>query len=113
MFLEIAGNWEMLNDNLLDLSHLGDVHRRTTGGDPDTHANADMKTTTSDGGGGFVRRWLANSQPPPFDRLGCDFAGAIDRWQEIDVVPGLIRISTTASMRTRARPKAGTLGACT
>jgi phenylpropionate dioxygenase-like ring-hydroxylating dioxygenase large terminal subunit len=93
IYLEIACNWEMLNDNLLDLTHLGYVHKRTIGGDPNAHAGAEMKTTQT-GNGVFVRRWMPNSEPPPHYKAGHAFAGKIDRWQEIDFVPGLLRLYT-------------------
>jgi vanillate O-demethylase monooxygenase subunit len=93
VFLEIACNWEMLNDNLLDLTHLAYVHKLTIGGDPNAHANAIMKTTPTERGV-FVERRLPNSDPPPHYRAGATFAGKIDRWQEIDFVPGLLRLWT-------------------
>ncbi len=93
IFLEIACNWEMLNDNLLDLTHLGYVHKRTIGGDPNAHAGAEMKTTQT-GNSVHVRRWIPNSEPPPHYKAGHAFAGKIDRWQEIDFVPGLLRLYT-------------------
>lgn len=93
IFLEIECDWRLLNDNLLDLTHLGFVHKKTIGGDPGAHANAEMKVTRKDKGV-LVTRWLANTEPPPFYRLGYAFNGKIDRWQEIEFVPGLVRIWT-------------------
>jgi vanillate O-demethylase monooxygenase subunit len=91
IFLEIAADWQLLNDNLLDLTHLGLVHRKTIGGNPEAHSNAVMRTTRIDGGV-RVTRWLANSAPPPHYLQTGNVTGNIDRWQEIDFIPGLIRI---------------------
>jgi vanillate O-demethylase monooxygenase subunit len=91
VFLEIAADWELLNDNLLDLTHLGLVHRKTIGGDPDAHSNAQMRTARTEKGV-RVTRWLPDSAPPPHYLQAKDFKGNIDRWQEIDFIPGLIRI---------------------
>jgi phenylpropionate dioxygenase-like ring-hydroxylating dioxygenase large terminal subunit len=91
--LEIACDWSLLNDNLLDLTHLGFVHKKTIGGDPAAHAGAEMKVEHRDGRV-HVTRWLANTEPPPFYRLGRAFEGNIDRWQEIEFRPGLVRIWT-------------------
>lgn len=37
---EVNGNWQLLIDNLMDLSHLPYIHPHTIGGDPDTHFRA-------------------------------------------------------------------------
>lgn len=94
--LEVAANWQLFNDNLLDLSHLGHVHKRTIGGNPDAHSNAEM-TTNRDGNAVHVRRWLLNSEPPPFYRSAANFSGNIDRWQEIDFQPGFLAFYTGAT----------------
>jgi vanillate O-demethylase monooxygenase subunit len=94
--LEVNANWQLFNDNLLDLSHLGHVHKRTIGGDPDTHANAKM-TTEREGDRVHVKRWLLDSNPPPFYRNAGNFAGNIDRWQEIEFRPGFLEFYTGAT----------------
>ncbi len=87
----IKCNYEMLHDNLLDLTHLAYVHKYTLGGDPDSHFNAEMSTSRTDRGV-KVARWLRNSNPSPmYKRLG-GFAGQVDRWQEFEFVPGLITL---------------------
>lgn len=87
----IRCNYEMLHDNLLDLTHLAYVHSQTLGGNPDTHFNADTKTSRTDRGV-RVSRWLRNSEPSPtYVKLG-KFAGRVDRWQEFEFVPGLITL---------------------
>jgi phenylpropionate dioxygenase-like ring-hydroxylating dioxygenase large terminal subunit len=91
IFLEIAADWELLNDNLLDLTHLGFVHRATIGGNPDAHSNAVTRTTKTERGV-LVTRWLPNSVPPPHYLKTGRVAGNIDRWQEIDFIPGFIRL---------------------
>ena len=91
--LEIEANWLFFNDNLLDLSHLGFVHKRTIGGDPDAHSNAETKATR-EGDHVFLRRWILNSEPPPFYRPMNAWKGKIDRWQEVEFVPGLLRFYT-------------------
>jgi vanillate O-demethylase monooxygenase subunit len=94
--LEVHADWQLFNDNLLDLSHLGLVHKRTIGGNLDAHANAEM-TTTRDGDQVHVRRWLLNSEPPPFYKSAGAFSGKIDRWQEIDFRPGFLEFYTGAT----------------
>ena len=96
ILLEVNAGWQLFNDNLLDLSHLGHVHKRTIGGDPDAHANAEMPTVR-DGDRVHVRRWLLDSTPPPFYKNAGNFSGSIDRWQEIDFRPGLLEFYTGAT----------------
>ena len=40
--------YQLVHDNLLDLSHLGYVHLKTIGGNPGLHMNAEVKVTAVD-----------------------------------------------------------------
>lgn len=91
MHYPVGGNYELIHDNLIDLSHVGYVHGRTIGGTPDAHSNAEMKTGR-EGERVVVRRWLRNSVPPPTYVRAVGFEGRIDRWMEISFVPGLVWI---------------------
>lgn len=92
---KINGNWQLLIENLMDLSHLPYIHARTIGGDPDLHFS--VKTLASrDGNAVNVVRHMPDSVPPPTYKAAMDFAGSIDRWQEIEFRPGRIRIDTGA-----------------
>jgi vanillate O-demethylase monooxygenase subunit len=75
--------FELIHDNLLDLSHLGYVHVKTIGGNARIHANAD---TTVTHGPDWVRvvRHMRDSQPPPTYLEAWPFEGHIDRWQDIE-----------------------------
>jgi vanillate O-demethylase monooxygenase subunit len=87
----IRGAWQLLNDNLLDLSHVGYVHGKTIGGNPQVHSGAQMRVDR-EGEEVVVRRWLPDSPPPPTYVRGVGFTGNIDRWMEIRFVPALITI---------------------
>lgn len=88
----ISCNYQLMNDNLMDLSHLGFVHKRTIGGNPEQHVAADMKVTRGDETVKAVR-WMLNSPPPPTYKQAVPLlAEKVDRWQEIDYSHGLIRI---------------------
>ena len=41
----IKGNYMLMVDNLMDLTHLGYLHAKTIGGNPSQHVEAEMKTT--------------------------------------------------------------------
>jgi phenylpropionate dioxygenase-like ring-hydroxylating dioxygenase large terminal subunit len=81
----IKGNYMLMVDNLMDLTHLGYLHARTVGGNPAAHVGAEMKTTRTPTGIKFTR-WLRNSVPPPTYVKAAGFTGRVDRWQEFEWV---------------------------
>jgi vanillate O-demethylase monooxygenase subunit len=86
----IKGNYMLMVDNLMDLTHLGYLHARTVGGSPAVHIEAEMKTARTDTGVKFTR-WMKNSPPPPSYVRAAGFQGRVDRWQEFEyVAPGTI-----------------------
>ena len=72
---QIKANYMLMIDNLMDLTHLGYVHNRTIGGDPNTHVTADMETRPTENGAYFIR-WLPDCQPPPTYQKGGQVRGA-------------------------------------
>jgi vanillate O-demethylase monooxygenase subunit len=94
--LTVEAGWLLLTDNLLDLSHLQYVHRKTIGGDPREDARAQL-SATRDGDRVFIARWLLDMAAPPFHKQMCGFAGNIDRWQEIEFRPGFIQFYSGAT----------------
>lgn len=91
----MACNYEMLHDNLLDLSHVAYVHRYTIGGDPETHFNAQTRVSRTRRGVQLVRLMPDSSAPPTYSKLVA-FAGRVDRWQEVEFLPGLISLYSGA-----------------
>lgn len=81
----IKGNYMLMVDNLMDLTHLGYLHARTVGGNPAAHVNAEMKTDHTPTGLKFTR-WMRNSVPPPSYVKAAGFQGRVDRWQEFEWV---------------------------
>lgn len=112
-YTHVLGNHELLNDNLIDLSHVGWVHRKTIGGTPLAHSEAVVKTQR-DGELVTVQRYLPDSVPPPTYVRAVGFTGRIDRWMQIQFVPGLVRVYAGANDSGRGVDEAGmndTLGA--
>ena len=87
--------YQLIHDNLLDLSHLGYVHVHTIGGNAKIHMNAEMKVE-SEGDSVRVTRYMPNSTPPPTYTAAYPFAGQVDRWQEIEFHPSHLEIWTGA-----------------
>src|SRR5437762_167499 len=60
----IKCNYKLLIDNLMDLTHLGFVHKKTIGGNAKVHVDAKMETTRKENGLHYIR-WMLESTPPP------------------------------------------------
>ncbi len=75
--------YQLIHDNLLDLSHLGYVHLKTIGGNPTLHMNAQLNVT-QEGDVVKVIRLMPDSVPPPTYTAAWPFEGRIDRWQEVE-----------------------------
>jgi vanillate O-demethylase monooxygenase subunit len=75
--------YQLIHDNLLDLSHVGYVHGKTIGGNAKVHMEAPT-TVHSESDHVRVVRWMKSSQPPATYAAAWPFKGLIDRWQEID-----------------------------
>lgn len=87
--------YQLIHDNLMDLSHLGYVHLKTIGGNARIHMNAEMKIESE---GDMVRvvRYMPDSVPPPTYTAAYPFKGNVDRWQEIEFHVSHLRIWTGA-----------------
>ncbi len=87
----IKCNYMLLIDNLMDLSHLGFIHKETIGGmSPALHVEAKMRTVKTPAGVRFDR-WMLDSEPPPTYVKAAGFKGRVDRWQEFEfVAPGTV-----------------------
>jgi len=91
----VQGNWQFLVENLMDLSHLGYVHSKTIGGNANMHFQTKSKVER-EGNKVKVIRHMPNSVAPPTYVDAMQFKGPIDRWQEIEFEPVVIRIHTGA-----------------
>ena len=83
--MDIEANWELLNDNLCDLSHLAYVHPATLGRGAPSWADS-LPVTTRLPRGIRSERWLPGSKIPGPD--GKDVA--VDQWNSYDfLAPGI------------------------
>jgi vanillate O-demethylase monooxygenase subunit len=81
----IKGNYMLMVDNLMDLTHLGYLHAKTVGGNPAQHVDAEMKTERTSTGLKFTR-WMKNSPPPPSYVRAAGFTGLVDRLQAFEFI---------------------------
>jgi vanillate O-demethylase monooxygenase subunit len=84
--LDLKGNYVLLIENLLDLSHLSYIHPTTLG--TDKVAATPMKWEKLNNGV-RVTRWVMDSPAPPFFQRAGGFTPDqhVDRWQIIDWTP--------------------------
>jgi phenylpropionate dioxygenase-like ring-hydroxylating dioxygenase large terminal subunit len=93
----VGANYQLITDNLMDLTHVGYVHTKTIGGTPEAHSSAETRTART-ASGVRVERWMLNSIPPPSYTAAVKFGKErVDRWMEIDFFPAsVVRIHTGA-----------------
>jgi phenylpropionate dioxygenase-like ring-hydroxylating dioxygenase large terminal subunit len=88
---KIAANHMLSIDNLMDLTHVAYVHRKTLGtGNPKQHMEATLETTVKDRGVKFIS-WMLDSVPPATFVRTLGFTTNVDRWREFEfIAPGAV-----------------------
>jgi phenylpropionate dioxygenase-like ring-hydroxylating dioxygenase large terminal subunit len=108
----VQANYQLLNDNLLDLSHVGFVHA-TTIGNNEMGNKGRINVERTEIGGVRVTRWVVDCAPPPsYCKTGI-FAPTdrIDRWQVIDYeAPSFIRIYVGGALTGTGAPEGRRVG---
>ena len=95
--LHLKGDYKLLVENLLDLSHLSYIHATTLG--TDAVAETPMKFERGDRHV-TVTRWVMDSVPPPFFKKAGRFGEEehVDRWQHITwTPPAFVRLDVGAA----------------
>ena len=78
-YMPTAANYQLLSDNILDLSHADFLHPDTLGG-----INSTAKSTNRQEGGKIIVDWLAeNCEPPPAFRVTLNGAERADIWTQV------------------------------
>jgi vanillate O-demethylase monooxygenase subunit len=99
-------NYQLVNDNLLDLSHESFVHEETIGNE--SVAEAPVSVTLA---GDVLRthRDMLNIEPPPFYRRTTGFTGRINRWHTNYFTPPGFHIIENGSMPADAHDRSQAL----
>jgi vanillate O-demethylase monooxygenase subunit len=108
-YLHVEANWQLVVDNLLDLTHLAFVHDTTIGNLAlAEHAKVNVSRAPNNV---VVTRWIIDQEPPPtFKRVG-GFTGNVDRWQIIDFVPpAFLRLDVGATPTGTGAPQGRRVG---
>src|SRR5277367_4344773 len=81
----LACNYLLISDNLLDQTHAAYVHKSTLASNVDAYERAEMKMAPTKDGVKFIR-WMLNCMPPALYSKAVKFDGRVDRWGEFEYV---------------------------
>jgi vanillate monooxygenase len=82
--LEVACDYRLINDNVLDVTHLAFVHIGSIG----TKAILEFPGHTERGETGVrLERWILDRPAPPLYQAAGEFPGNVDRGQVVEFVP--------------------------
>ena len=108
-YLHVEANWQLVVDNLLDLTHLAFVHETTIGNMALVeHAAVKVQRAPNNV---LVTRWIIDQPAPPtFVKVG-KFTGNVDRWQIIDYTPpAFLRLDVGACPTGTGAPEGRRVG---
>jgi phenylpropionate dioxygenase-like ring-hydroxylating dioxygenase large terminal subunit len=107
-YLYVDANWQLIVDNLLDLTHLAFVHETTIGNMALVDAAVKVQRTADNVD---VTRWTINQPAPPtFVKVG-GFTTNVDRWQMINFTPpAFLRLDVGATPTGTGAPEGRRVG---
>ncbi|MCK9512487.1 MAG: aromatic ring-hydroxylating dioxygenase subunit alpha [Pigmentiphaga sp.] len=96
--MHVKADWQLLVDNILDLTHIVYIHANTIGGSPQTHFDANV-SIAFDGNKVTLLRKMPDSVPPRTYIAAGGFKGKVDRWQQVEYEPrhgNILRVNAGA-----------------
>jgi len=102
--LYVKTNYQFIIDNLLDLTHVAHVHKKTIAGDP-REATTPTKTERLPDGV-RVGRWMLDFVPPPLFAKAGNFKENVDRWQFVTWhPPGVVYLDVGCAKANTGAPQ--------
>jgi vanillate O-demethylase monooxygenase subunit len=108
-YLHVQSNWQLIVDNLLDLTHLAFVHETTIG----NSALVDKAVVKVERNQDHVRvtRWTVDAPAPPTFVKAGGFTTNVDRWQIINFTPpAFLRLDVGATPTGTGAPEGKRVG---
>jgi len=108
-YLYVRSNWQLIVDNLLDLTHLAFVHETTIG----NSALVDLAKVKIERTGDNVvmTRWTLDAPAPPTFVKAGKFTSNVDRWQIINFAPpSYLRLDVGATPTGTGAPQGTRVG---
>ncbi len=108
-YLHAKANWQLIVDNLLDLTHLAFVHTSTIGNSALVDkAKVKVERSPSDV---LVTRWTIDAPAPPTFVKAGGFTSNVDRWQIIHFTPpSFVRLDVGATPTGTGAPQGRRVG---
>jgi phenylpropionate dioxygenase-like ring-hydroxylating dioxygenase large terminal subunit len=97
VYYRLEAGWQLLVDNLMDLTHLAYVHAGTIGGNAELHFRTPTQAVR-EGSKVKVTRHMPSSVAPRTYVDAAGFTGPVDRWQEVQFEPIVVRVNTGAAV---------------
>jgi phenylpropionate dioxygenase-like ring-hydroxylating dioxygenase large terminal subunit len=93
-------NYQLIADNVLDVTHLAYVHSASIGASSITEFPATVEREER-----LVRltRWIRDRPPPPLYKRAGGFAGNVERWQIVEHVPPCYSVNFAGCKDARHR----------
>ena len=108
-YLHVKSNWQLIVDNLLDLTHVAFVHE-TTIGNSALVDQATVRVQRSDDNV-TVTRWIIDAPAPPTFVKAGGFTANVDRWQIINFAPpAYLRLDVGATPTATGAPQGQRVG---
>jgi phenylpropionate dioxygenase-like ring-hydroxylating dioxygenase large terminal subunit len=82
--IHVKCNYQLISDNVLDVTHLAYVHAASIGASSITEFPA---TVEREEGRVRLTRWILDRPPPPLYKKAGGFRGNVDRWQIVEHQP--------------------------
>jgi len=110
-YLHVKGNWQLVVDNLLDLTHLAFVHTTTIGNRALVNAKVKVDRTPNDV---TVTRWTIDAPAAPTFVKAGGFTTNVDRWQIVQFTPpSFVRLDVGATPTGTGAPQGQRVGGIT
>jgi phenylpropionate dioxygenase-like ring-hydroxylating dioxygenase large terminal subunit len=98
--IHVRCNYQLISDNVLDVTHLAYVHAGSIGASSITEFPAKVEREAR-----LVRltRWIRDRPPPPLYRDAGGFTANVDRWQIVEHVPPCFSVNFAGCEDTEKR----------